>query len=1021
MKKYLFLIFVMFTGVCLQSQTFGGFKYQAVVRDASGNVNANATLQIEISIIQGAVDGINVFTENHQSESNAFGLVNLGIGSQNPIQFEQIDWSNGPYFIKISVDGEEFGTSQLLSVPFAMHAKTTESYAETDPVYEGSVAKNIGEQDIENWNNKLDTLIESDPVFMASPLRNITIVDINSWTNKLDAAAESDPIFASSIAKGISEQDTAYWNSKLDEFIERDPTFMAHPASGITADDITKWKALFIWYTNNSYNYLSTNSLAGHITAADTARWGGGGSFTETDPVFGSWNKSTGISITESQISNLDHFTNTDETDPVFAASIAKSITTVDTANWNHKLDGFTETDPVYGVSVAKGITSADTAMWNDKLNVEVDGSVTNEIQTLSLSNDTLYLANGGFVKLPSQALKDADEDTKIQVEESSDEDKIRFDIGGEERWVMRGRTLENSYNGGSLFIGQSAGINDNQAFGANVFIGRYAGKENTSGTYNSVVGYQALALNTSGASNTVFGGMAMYANTSGGSNTAIGTMVLRANTSGSLNTALGSNALYRNVDGSANCAIGSASLHENTSGNQNVAIGYNSLQLNSAGNENTAIGNYAGLNTTGSSNVFLGSSAGFKTLGSRNIFLGYRAGHYETGSDKLYIENSNSESPLIYGDFAVDTLRINGKLSIAQTIKIEGGSPGSGKVLTSDASGLASWENASNLGVTYKQSGDNFAGSLLLGHNTTGVLNFAQENTGVGFDALRSITSGDNNAAIGSHALYANTTGSQNLANGYYALYFNTTGNYNAANGSKALYQNKTGSNNSANGSYALFSNITGNNNTALGSHSGYYALGSNNVFLGSQAGHAETGSNKLYIENSNTSTPLIYGDFTNDSLRVNGTLDIKETLKIEGGNPAAGKVLTSDANGNASWETTDINGKANIVSSASLTLEPGKTYLYTETADLTLTFPEHGVNEGEIIKIYFADRTDVVYLKFICTSESVLSLASSDSSYNAEMLYGHPVWLDDDYVTFISDGNCWIGFGISVPPPPL
>ncbi|EFK96430.1 hypothetical protein LDC_1544 [sediment metagenome] len=65
-------------------------------------------------------------------------------------------------------------------------------------------------------------------------------------------------------------------------------------------------------------------------------------------------------------------------------------------------LTGFTETDPVFGVSPAKGITTSDINSWNNKLASEVDGSVTNEIQILSRSNDTIYLSNGGFVKLPA-------------------------------------------------------------------------------------------------------------------------------------------------------------------------------------------------------------------------------------------------------------------------------------------------------------------------------------------------------------------------------------------------------------------------------------------------------------------------------------------------------------------------------------------------------------------------------------------------------------------------------------------
>ena len=62
----------------------------------------------------------------------------------------------------------------------------------------------------------------------------------------------------------------------------------------------------------------------------------------------------------------------------------------------------YPETDPVFGVSVAGSITAADTANWNDKLDLEVDGSVTNELQVLSIAHDTIYLSNGGYVNIAS-------------------------------------------------------------------------------------------------------------------------------------------------------------------------------------------------------------------------------------------------------------------------------------------------------------------------------------------------------------------------------------------------------------------------------------------------------------------------------------------------------------------------------------------------------------------------------------------------------------------------------------------
>jgi len=56
----------------------------------------------------------------------------------------------------------------------------------------------------------------------------------------------------------------------------------------------------------------------------------------------------------------------------------------------------------------------------------------------------------------------------------------------------------------------------------------------------------------------------------------------------------------------------------------------------------------------------------------------------------------------------------------------------------------------------------------------------------------------------------------------------------------------------------------------------------GSNNIFIGYQSGFNESGSNKLYIDNSNTTTPLIYGDFSKDSLSINGKLNISGSVYL-------------------------------------------------------------------------------------------------------------------------------------------
>ncbi len=125
-RLYSILVFILIINGII-GQVPASFKYQAVLRDISGNVKANADVSIDIAILQGSASGSQVFIETHNVTTNEFGLVNLEIGFKNPKGFSDIDWSVGPYFIKISVDNIEMGTSQLLSVPYALYAKTAEN------------------------------------------------------------------------------------------------------------------------------------------------------------------------------------------------------------------------------------------------------------------------------------------------------------------------------------------------------------------------------------------------------------------------------------------------------------------------------------------------------------------------------------------------------------------------------------------------------------------------------------------------------------------------------------------------------------------------------------------------------------------------------------------------------------------------------------------------------------------------------------------------------------------------------
>lgn len=210
--------------------------------------------------------------------------------------------------------------------------------------------------------------------------------------------------------------------------------------------------------------------------------------------------------------------------------------------------------------------------------------------------------------------------------------------------------------------------------------------------------------------------------------------------------------------------------------------------------------------------------------------------------------------------------------------------------------------------------------GERALFTNTIGV-----ENVAIGVGSLYTNLSGNYNTGVGRNALTSNSSGASNTALGYASLSFNTN-SYNTAIGRDALRTNSTGSENTATGVNAMYANTGGVGNAAYGVKSlrnatgsyniglGYESLFSNstgdyNVGIGYQAGYNETGSNKLYIENSNAdaSSALIYGEFDNNIVRTNGTLQI--------GNPATTGyafptsrgtntyVLQTNGSGSTSW----------------------------------------------------------------------------------------------------------------------
>ena len=201
MKKLVTIYFIIFliAGLFVPQQIKAQsppqkMSYQAVIRDGNNVLITSTTVGMKISILQGAAMGgiTPVYVETQTPTSNINGLVSLEVGSGTVVSgiFASIDWANGPFYIKTETDptgGTNYtitGTSQLLSVPYALHAKTAETV--------------------------IGTITEIDPVFTAwnrSTGISITesqISDLNHFTT----ADEIDP----SVPTGTVSGQMQYWN-----------------------------------------------------------------------------------------------------------------------------------------------------------------------------------------------------------------------------------------------------------------------------------------------------------------------------------------------------------------------------------------------------------------------------------------------------------------------------------------------------------------------------------------------------------------------------------------------------------------------------------------------------------------------------------------------------------------------------------------------------------------------------------------------------------------------------------------
>lgn len=232
-----------------------------------------------------------------------------------------------------------------------------------------------------------------------------------------------------------------------------------------------------------------------------------------------------------------------------------------------------------------------------------------------------------------------------------------------------------------SHFVSAPPAIGGNAAFGYRTL------EANTIGIQNTGLGLESLFNNVDGSNNTGCGFETLYSNVDGDGNTAAGWRALYLNVNSSENCAFGLESLYASNGGTANCSFGFQASRATTSGSGNCGFGYQSLALNQTGSSLVAVGYFALKSSvtadfsvavgrsalesaTGGNHTAVGNQAGYSmTSGTGGVFIGFKAGYNETASNKLYISNSDTTSPLIYGDFSTPALTFNGDVKITAKV----------------------------------------------------------------------------------------------------------------------------------------------------------------------------------------------------------------------------------------------------------------------------------------------------------------------------------------------------------------
>jgi hypothetical protein len=284
----------------------------------------------------------------------------------------------------------------------------------------------------------------------------------------------------------------------------------------------------------------------------------------------------------------------------------------------------------------------------------------TSVITELTVGADGTYFRGNGVTAAPTWAIPTFSElsDTPADIVRNN----VLYSTNSDNTAI-----IETTYDihGGAgtnnFFLGTDAGINNAVGGNANTGFGHFALTLATTGDGVTAGGYYSLAALTTGTQHTAWGKDTLRETATHNDSTAVGYDAGRFN--------------YHEYGVYIGSGAGRSDATGTTVNSHNTFLGYNSGTLLDDGDTNVGVGSQSLASlTSGSTNTAIGKDAGYSMVtNGGGVFLGYQAGYSETAANKLYIDNSNTATPLIGGDFSTDTVTINSNLAVATAITENG------------------------------------------------------------------------------------------------------------------------------------------------------------------------------------------------------------------------------------------------------------------------------------------------------------------------------------------------------------